>query len=114
MSLYTRCVSGALFPLHERLKGHCTVAVLRSMERSQWLTPAAMESLQTRRLRDFLVRIGAEVPYYRELFQTLGFDPEGLGSLTDLQRLPLTGKADIRANMELWRNSVPAAPVVSH
>ncbi len=98
MSLYTRFVSGALFPLHERLKGHSTVAALRSMERSQWLTPAAMESLQTRRLRDFLIRIGVDVPYYRELFHALGFDPAGLRSLTDLQRLPLTGKADIRAN----------------
>ena len=28
------------------------------------------------------------------------FDPAGLRSLTDLQRLPLTGKADIRANTE--------------
>jgi phenylacetate-CoA ligase len=100
MSLYTRFVSGTLFPLHERLKGHSTVAALRSLERSQWLTQAAMESLQTRRLRDFLVRIGGDVPYYRELFQVLGFDPAGLRSLTDLQRLPLTGKADIRANMD--------------
>jgi phenylacetate-CoA ligase len=100
MSLYTRFVSGALFPLHERLKGHSTAAVLRSLECSQWLTPAAMESLQIQRLRDFLVRIGRDVPYYRELFQALDFNPAGLESLQDLQRLPLTGKADIRANME--------------
>ena len=100
MSLYTRLVCGALFPLHERLKGHSTVVALRAMEHSQWLSPAEMQRLQIRRLRDFLVRIGADVPYYRELFQTLGFDPAGLGSLTDLQRLPLSGKGDIRANTD--------------
>ncbi len=100
MSLYTRFVSGALFPLHERLKGHSTVATLRSMERSQWLSPAEIERLQIRRLRDFLIRIGDDVPYYRELFHALDFNPAGLGSLTDLQRLPLSSKADIRANTD--------------
>lgn len=100
MSLYTKFVSGLLFPLHERLKGHGSVAALRSMERSQWLPPAAMAQLQIQRLQDFLVRIGDDVPYYRELFHTLDFHPAELRSLEDLQRLPLLGKADIRANMD--------------
>lgn len=100
MSLYTKLVSGGLFPLHERLKGHSTVEVLRAMERSQWLTGAELEQLQGRRLREFLVRIGNHVPYYRDLFAALDFDPASVNTCTDLQRLPLTGKADIRANMD--------------
>ena len=100
MNLYTKLVSGGLFPLHERLKGHSTVEVLRAMERSQWLSAAELAQLQGRRLRDFLGRIGKHVPYYRELFATLDFDPAAVKSSADLQRLPLTGKADIRANME--------------
>lgn len=100
MSFYTKLVSGALFPLHERLKGHSTVSALRSMERSQWLSPAELQQLQILRLRDFLVRIGSDVPYYRDLFKSLNFEPAGLESLKDLQRLPLTGKADIRSNMD--------------
>jgi phenylacetate-CoA ligase len=100
MNLYTAFVSRILFPLHERLKGHSSVAVRRSMERSQWLPRKEMEELQIRHLREFLVRIGNDVPYYRELFKSIEFDPAGLRSLRDLQRLPLTGKADIRANME--------------
>ena len=31
-SLYTRFVSGVLFPLHERIKGHDSVAVRRRLE----------------------------------------------------------------------------------
>lgn len=100
MRLYTTIVSKILFPLHERLKGHSSVAVLRAMERSQWLPPADLERLQIRQLRDFLVRIGGDVPYYRELFKSLGFEPARLESLEDLRRLPLTSKADIRANMD--------------
>lgn len=100
MSLYTKLVSGALFPLHERLKGHSSVEVLRAMERSQWLPAAELEQLQVGRLRDFLVSIGRHVPYYRALFSDLDFDPAGISSVRDLQRLPLTGKPDIRSNME--------------
>ncbi len=99
MSLYTKLVSSALFPLHERLKRHSTLVALRAMERSQWLAPQDIERLQIRQLRDFLVRIGRDVPYYRELFQTMDYQPAAINSLQDLQRLPLTCKADIRANM---------------
>ena len=77
MSLYTKLVSGGLFPLHERLKGHSTVEVLRAMERSQWLSAAELAQLQGGRLRDFLVRIGNHVPYYRALFAALDFDQIG-------------------------------------
>jgi phenylacetate-CoA ligase len=100
MRPYTTFVSGCLFPLHERLKGHSTVAALKSMERSQWLPRTDIQQVQLQRLREFLVRIGRDVPYYRELFGARGFKPQETASLLDLQRLPLAGKTEIRANME--------------
>jgi len=98
--LYTRFAAGVLFPLHERLKGHDSVAIRRRLERSQWGSPADIEREQTDRLRAFLVEIGARVPYYRELFQRIGFDPASVRSVADLRRLPLLTKADIRAHGE--------------
>lgn len=100
MNLYTKFVSGVLFPMHERVKGHTSVAVMHAMERSQWLAPDGVKQLQVTRLRDFLTRIGRHVPYYRDLFSALDFNPASVASVADLQRLPLTGKADIRANMD--------------
>jgi phenylacetate-CoA ligase len=100
VSLYTWLVSNALFPLHERLKGHTSVAVMREMERTQWLPPEGLAEYQLQRLRAFLIRVGRDVPYYRELFKSLQFEPEAVSSLADLQRLPVTGKAIIRANMD--------------
>ncbi|MBI5720147.1 MAG: phenylacetate--CoA ligase family protein [Burkholderiales bacterium] len=99
-SLYTRLAAGVLFPLHERLKGHASVAIRERLERSQWLDSAEIEREQSQRLREFLVDIGARVPYYRELFQRTGFDPQAVRSAADLQRLPLLTKADIRAHGE--------------
>jgi len=100
VSLYTKLVSGALFPLHERLKGHSSVSIRRELERSQWLSPQELAQLQLARLREFLTRIGATVPYYRALFRELQFNPSTVTALADLQRLPLAGKPQIRAHTE--------------
>lgn len=100
VSLYTRIAANVLFPLHERLKGHSTIAVFRAMERSQWLPPEQLAQLQLQRLRGFLQAIGQNVPYYRELFTGVNFEPGSVRSLADLQRLPLLGKPEIRGNME--------------
>jgi phenylacetate-CoA ligase len=98
--MYTRLVSSVLFPLHEQLKRHTTVAVRRRMERDQWLDPEALQTLQLQRLRHFLQDVGTNVPYYTELFARTGFDAHGITSLADLQQLPLLDKASIRAHTE--------------
>ncbi len=98
MSPYTKIVSSVLFPLHERLKGHSTVAVRKSMEKQQWLPPAELELLRVRKLRTFLTGVSRQVPYYKKLFAQLDFKPERVDSLRDLQALPLLDKTTIRAN----------------
>lgn len=97
MSAYTRLVSGVLFPLQERLKRHDTVRVRRDLERTQWWTPEQLRDLQLSRLRRLLSQ-ASEVPYYRDLFRTLNFDPMDIRSLDDLCRLPFLTKAIIRTN----------------
>ncbi|MBN8441201.1 MAG: phenylacetate--CoA ligase family protein [Thauera sp.] len=99
-SLYTRFVSGLIFPLHERLKHHDTVAVRRQLEESQWWSRERLEQLQLKRLRSLLQHAGQHVPYYRDLFARIGFDPATVNSVADLQRLPFLGKPEIRAHTE--------------
>ena len=103
MSLYTRLVTATLFPLHEKLKGHSTMQVFREMERSQWLTSAELQQLQLSRLRQFLGDIAVHVPYFKGLFEDLEFEPDAIESLADLQRLPLMGKPEIRANTDRFK-----------
>ncbi|HRD94850.1 MAG TPA: AMP-binding protein [Rubrivivax sp.] len=102
---YTRLVSGLVFPLHERLKRHDTVAVRRSMEQTQWLPAERIQALQLQRLRTMLVDVGMHVPYYRRLFESLGFNPGAVTSLEDLRRLPLLTKAIIRAHTDDLRHA---------
>ncbi|HQC94969.1 MAG TPA: phenylacetate--CoA ligase family protein [Aquabacterium sp.] len=97
MRPYTAFCAHALFPLHERLKGHASVAVRRRLETSQWWDRARLEADQVARLRGFLTDIGQHVPHYRDLFARSGFDPKALVTLAQLRTLPLMGKPEIRA-----------------
>lgn len=98
-SLYTKFVAGALFPLHERLKRHSTVALRRRMEQTQYWSEAKLDLLRIERLRTLLLHCQQQVPYYRALFKRTGFEPaRDINSLADLIRLPLLDKATIRAH----------------
>lgn len=100
MSAYTALCSKMLFPLHERLKGHDSVAWRERLESSQWWSAPQLLAYRTTRLQQFLTRIGQRVPYYRELFGRHDFDPKVVTSLEALQQLPLLTKSDIRIHLE--------------
>ncbi len=99
-NLYTSLISGAVFPLHEKLKGHTTVSVKKAMECSQWWSVEQLEQSRLQRLREFLSQVYAHVPYYRSLFDEIGFDVLSVKSVTDIQQLPFLDKKIIRENQQ--------------
>jgi len=104
MNLYTRLISGLIFPWQERLKRHDSPRLRRQMETSQYWPPERLENLRLERLRALLSHAGRHVPYYRELFSRLGFDPSRVTTTADLQRLPFLDKATIRAHTEALKS----------
>lgn len=98
--MYTSFCSRVLFPLHERLKGHHSVALHKELERTQWLRPEQLQEMQLANLRAFIADIGKSVPYYREAFAQAGFSANDLKSIADLHALPFLTKAVIRENVE--------------
>jgi phenylacetate-CoA ligase len=105
-SLYTRFASSCLFPLHERLKGHDSRARRVALEKSQWWPREAIEARRRERLEAFLLEAGTHVPYYRDLFERVSFDPRR----TELAKLPFLTKDVVRARFEALK-SVQAGPV---
>jgi len=103
MSVYTRFVSGLVFPLQERAKRHTTVRVRREMEASQWWPADRIQELQARRLRELLCAAD-EVPYWRDLFARLRFDPRAVRGPQDLAALPLLDKPTIRQHVEAMKH----------
>ncbi len=93
---YTRLCANVIFPLHERAKGHRSVAMLHELMQSQWHDADRLAQLRIERLRHLLVFAGANVPYYRDTFARLDFDPSRVTSLDELARLPLLTKDVMR------------------
>lgn len=106
MSMYTSLVANVLFPLQETYKKHNTVQIRKAMEDSQWWSPNKLEVLRVERLRRLLSLAGAHVPYYGELFSQIGFRPEDLSTISDLQQLPLLTKSVIRGEGERMKSQV--------
>jgi phenylacetate-CoA ligase len=105
--MYTALVSSLLFPLHERLKSHRSVAVRRALEKSQWFSAERLQALQAERLRALLSDVAVNVPYYRELFTRLKFDPRAVHGAADLRALPFLDKPTIRANSDALKHQDP-------
>lgn len=103
-SLYTGVISRFVFPVHERLKRHDTVALRRQMEEVQWWPAEQLAAFQLQRLRELLHDVAQHVPYYRQLFAQHDFDPARVQSTADLQRLPFLTKPLIRAHTEALKH----------
>jgi len=98
--VWTRTVSRLLFPLHEYVKGHSSVARLRALEESQWWDRERIDAERVKRLRAMLGHVQRHVPYFRKVFAEACFDPAGVRSIVDLARLPFVTKALIRAHTD--------------
>lgn len=97
---YTRLVSRYLFRLHEWLKGHQTYRLLARLEQQQWLTPAELAQVQQQRLQQFVSKVVADNPYYRQLFAELGLTAADIQQSSDLTKLPFLTKAVIKQQRE--------------
>lgn len=99
-SLYTKFITRCVFPLHEKLKKHDTVAVKNAMEKSQWWSADQLRDYQQQRLQQLLHSVAEHVPYYQRLFAELKLDINSIKTVADLQQLPFLTKAIIREHSD--------------
>lgn len=81
-------------------------------EREIW-SRDQIESYQLEMLRKQLAYVGKHSRHYAHVFANTGFDPRDFGSLSDLEKLPLTKKADYVAGIDQsppWGSLMAAAP----
>jgi phenylacetate-CoA ligase len=108
--VYERILRTFLLPAYDGVRGRRTTQYLAEYERNQWLAPEQIEAIQLHKLRRLLEYCAAEVPFYRDRFRSLGFEPGDVRSLADYARIPPIGKEEIRANFDaLKADSVRAA-----
>lgn len=68
--------------------------------KSQYWDRNTIERYQLQCTRNILLHAGEHVPYYRDLFKSLRFDPNKFTSFKDLLQLPLLEKDSVRKNPE--------------
>jgi phenylacetate-CoA ligase len=71
-----------------------------------------LEALQLRRLQALVERVYNQVPFYRQHLDQVGFKPEHLRTLADLEHVPFTTKQDLRDNYPFGMFAVPMDQVV--
>ena len=93
-----------LFPLHEFLKGHKSISYLHKLERSQWRSRDKLYRLQSERLIEFINHVYMNVPYYKNLFDSLKIKRDDFRNHEDLNKLPFLSKDLIRENLEMLKS----------
>jgi len=71
-----------------------------------------MHDLQSRRLKDMVVRIYHNVEFYRKKMQEMHLEPGDINTIDDLVKLPFTTKQDLRDNYPFGLFAVPKSEVV--
>lgn len=76
------------------------------------LSRTNLEQLQLQRLQTTLKRVGTNVPFYRNKFNSLDLNPDKLTSLEGIRDYPFTLKQDLRDNYPYGLFAVPLRDVV--
>jgi phenylacetate-CoA ligase len=101
MAIYQRIVRDVLTPLSLWHRGESAqLRWLREFERTQFLPPEEVRSLQLARLRALLRHAYDQCPFYRRRCDAAGLSPDGLRTLEDLRALPPLEKRDIQEHGE--------------
>jgi phenylacetate-CoA ligase len=89
-----------VFPLHEWIKGKPTLARLRALDKSQWLSPATLRESQFRAVHAHLEFAYREVPYYTRLLDEHGLPPTRIQSFEDFARIPYLTRDLVRRHLD--------------
>ena len=67
----------------------------RHLQSCQYATREELEAYQFSKLKDLIACAGRTIPYYRDLFKSVSFDPERLDSFARMADIPLLSKKDV-------------------
>jgi phenylacetate-coenzyme A ligase PaaK-like adenylate-forming protein len=95
-TLSERLVGSLVFPLWARRDHPLYDTYMREFERSQFLAPHEIKTLQIERLRMLLKHAHDQCPFYRHRMNDVGLCADRLTSLDQLSTLPITMKRDIQ------------------
>lgn len=80
-------------------------------EKIETMSRDEMTALQSARLREVVKRVYDNAPYYRAKMDAIGLKPEDIRGIEDIEKLPFTTKADLRANYPFGCFAAPKSEI---
>jgi len=77
-----------------------TINRMKFYKKSQYWSAGKLSSYQDEQLNKLIIHAGKNVPYYRNLFKEIGFNPESFKSREDLQKIPTLEKETVRTRKD--------------
>ena len=81
-------------------------------EEAECMAPGEKTKLQLEKLQEVVERAYNNVPYYQKLFNEARIGPEDIETLSDLEKIPFTTKADLRDAYPFGMFAVPPDDIV--
>ncbi|WOH36640.1 phenylacetate--CoA ligase family protein [Thalassotalea fonticola] len=92
MNVYEKLFKSCLFPVYEKLHGRNTTTLLKAAQQRLNGDLQHLKFFQLAQLKKLLSFCQQQVPYYQKQWQQLGFNPQDVNSIDDLQQLPVLTK----------------------
>jgi phenylacetate-CoA ligase len=78
--------------------------ILSELKKTEWYSKEDISKYQNEKLQWMVAYCYENVPYYRELFDTIKLKPTDINSLEDLNKIPILTKEDVRKNYKKLMN----------
>ncbi|MDP8230599.1 MAG: hypothetical protein P9L93_05795 [Candidatus Gorgyraea atricola] len=79
-------------------EGRMFQRLVSELEKSQYYSEEELRNLQNEKFRIIIKHSYENVPYYRRLFKKLNLKPEDFKDISDISKLPMISKPDVRVN----------------
>jgi phenylacetate-CoA ligase len=89
----------SLLPFSWRV-GRSYSTTRKLLEKSQWLSEKDQKDAQFKRLKKLLIFCYKQVPYYKDMFNKISFDPIAFRSISEFEKIPLLSKKDVFINFK--------------
>lgn len=85
-----------VLPVSDLITGECTSKSLKFVKEAQSWSREQIDEFQNQRLRKLIKHAVENVPYYRDLFSSLGLKAEDIQTKDDLWKIPVVNKTIMR------------------
>ncbi len=97
--------------MSSKIKTRLAAATKESLDPEERMSRDELESIQLDRLKEAVHTAYEKVPLYRAKFDAAGVHPDDIRSLSDVQKLPFTTKADLRDAYPFGMFAIPREKV---